>query len=154
MKLQEYWDTLEAWIRDERIGRRAYVHVNVINGLIGFAAIFTPFLILLFLPDFQSDFLTIPFSAIGICAAIVMIIVYIGSSIARLRDIGVSPNWFVLGLVPYVNIFFFLAMALKEGKVARNRATRGKKKERGAKPDEESAPETPAESAEPAPVEA
>lgn len=140
MALQRYWDTLEAWVRNRRIGRKKYVRVNVISGLVGFAVIFVPLLLLVFLPDFHSDFLTIPFTAISICAAIVMILVYIASSIARLRDLGFASNWFILGLVPYVNIAFFLVLALREGKVARSRAGRRPKRSEGTSQEADAAP--------------
>ena len=132
-ELQKGWDQLEGWIRSKRLGRRRYVEVNVFQALAGFAAVFAPFLAFLILPDFNSAFLMVPIAAIGIAAAIVMILIYIATSMARLRDIGVSPNWFLVGLVPYVNVIFFVILALTEGATAKKRREgkerEGKKKE-------------------------
>lgn len=122
--IQKGWKQLEKWIRKERIGRRRFVQVNVLSGLIGFTVIFTPFLIIFLLPDFDSDFLMFPIASVGIAVAIVMMLTFIATSMARLRDMGRSSNWFVLGLIPYINAVFFIALALTEGKIAKNRAKR------------------------------
>jgi len=121
LDLQEGWNRLERWVTRDRLGRRRYVEINVLTGVVGFSVILLPFLIILLLPDFNSDFLMLPVASVGIATAIVMILVYIASSIARLRDMGRSPNWFIAGLIPYVNVVFFLALAMVEGKIARSR---------------------------------
>ena len=54
--------------------------------------------------------------------AIIMVLVFIATSMARLRDMGRSVNWFILRLVPYVNAIFFIVLALTEGKLAKERA--------------------------------
>jgi len=120
LDLEEGWNYLERWITKDRLGRRRYLQINVIAGIIGFALILAPFLVLLMLPDFNSDFLMVPVAAVGIAVAIIMILIYIASSIARLRDMDRSTNWFIAGLVPYVNVLFFLALALIEGKLAKS----------------------------------
>jgi uncharacterized membrane protein YhaH (DUF805 family) len=124
--LQKGWNQLERWIRSERIGRRRYMQVVILTLILGFATILTPFLIILLLPDFDSAFLMVPIASVGIATAIVMILTYIAASIARLRDMGRSTNWFMAGLVPYLNVIFFMILALTEGKVARDRAAKEK----------------------------
>lgn len=115
----EGWKQLQKWILTERIGRRRYVQVVVLTAAIGFAVIIAPFLIFLVLPDFNSAFLLMPIAAVGIAVAIVMILIYCAASVARLRDMGRSSNWFVAGLIPYLNVVFFIVLALAEGKTAR-----------------------------------
>lgn len=122
------WRTLQRWIVNERLGRRRYVQVVVLTAIIGFAVILTPFLLFLILPDFDSDFLMLPIAAVGIAVAIVMILIYCAASVARLRDMGRSGNWFILGLLPYVNAIFFVVLALAEGKLAKERAAREEQK--------------------------
>lgn len=136
MDLEEGWNYLERWITQDRLGRRRYLQINVLAGVIGFALILLPFLFILFLPDFNSDFLMVPVAAVGIAVAIVMILIYIASSIARLRDMGRSTNWFIAGLIPYVNVLFFLFLALTEGKLAKARVRRPKKEEEATAPEE------------------
>ena len=68
--LQAGWDQLQAWVLTERLRRRQYLEVNVLNGIVGFSVILAPFLLFLILPDFDSGFLMIPVAAIGIAAAI------------------------------------------------------------------------------------
>jgi uncharacterized membrane protein YhaH (DUF805 family) len=127
--LQEGWNRLERWMKSDRIGRRHYVETNVFAGVAGFAIILFPFFILLLLPDFNSDFLMVPIASVGIATAIVMILVYIATSIARLRDMGRSTNWFIAGLVPYLNVLFFIVLAMTQGKLAKKRITlSGRKK--------------------------
>lgn len=121
------WKTLQKWVLNERLGRRRYVKVVVLTAVIGFAVILTPFLFLVLLPDFNSDFLMLPIAAVGIAVAILMILIYCAASVARLRDMGRSTNWFVLGLLPYVNAVFFVILALVEGKIARDRAAKERK---------------------------
>lgn len=122
--LQTGWKTLQKWVLFERLGRRRYVQVVVLTAALGFAAILAPFFILFVLPDFNSDFLMFPIAAVGIAVAIVMILVYCAASVARLRDMGRSTNWFVLGLLPYINAVFFIVLALVEGQIAKERAAR------------------------------
>lgn len=122
------WKTLQKWVLSERLGRRRYVQVVVLTAVIGFAVILTPFLLFLILPDFNSDFLMLPIAAVGIAVSIVMILVYCAASVARLRDMGRSANWFILGLIPYVNAIFFVVLALAEGKLAKERAARQESK--------------------------
>ena len=109
------WKTLQKWVLRERLGRRKYVEVVVLTAIIGFAVILTPFLVFLLLPDFNSDFLMVPIAAVGIAVAILMVLVYCAASVARLRDMGRSPNWFILGLLPYINAIFFVVLALAVG---------------------------------------
>ncbi|HEY0011149.1 MAG TPA: DUF805 domain-containing protein [Candidatus Paceibacterota bacterium] len=132
--LQEGWGHLERWIRTERLGRRRYVEAVVLTLVVGFATILTPFLFILLLPDFNSDFLMVPVASVGIAAAIIMLLVYIAASIARLRDMGRSTNWFVAGLIPYLNVIFFMVLALTEGKRSKERS--GRKPAREAKESE------------------
>jgi hypothetical protein len=123
MDIQEGWDQLQRWIRKDRLGRRRYVEINVLSGVVGFAVIFLPLVLVLLLPDFESsNYLMIPAAAVGIATAIIMLLVYIATSIARLRDMGNSTHWFIVGLVPYLNVVFFVALAFKEGKLSRARA--------------------------------
>jgi|GEM_PF-6662901 len=114
--LEEGWRKLQGWILKERLGRRKYVEIVILTALVGFAVILSPFLLIFLLPDFNSDFLELPIAAVGIAVAIVMILVYCAASVARLRDIGYSSHWFILGLIPYVNVIFFVLLALAEGK--------------------------------------
>lgn len=114
--IAEGWKQLQSWILTERLGRRKYVHIVVLTAIIGFALILTPFLLFLVLPDFNSNFLMMPIAAVGIAVAIVMILVYCAASSARLRDMGRSTHWFIAGLIPYVNVVFFMILALTEGK--------------------------------------
>ncbi|MEA2701666.1 MAG: hypothetical protein QOE22_375 [Candidatus Parcubacteria bacterium] len=123
----ESWNQLQKWILSERLGRRRYVQTVVLTSLLGFALILTPFFIFFALPDFDSDFLTLPIAAVGIAVAILMVLVYCAASVARLRDMGRSTNWFVAGLIPYLNVLFFIVLALTEGKAARDRAARKQK---------------------------
>ena len=125
--VQEGWKQLQNWMLKERLGRRRYVEVVILTALAGFTVIFSPFFIIFLLPDFNSDFLELPIAAVGIAVAIVMILVYCAASVARLRDIGYSSHWFILGLIPYVNVIFFVLLALAEGKVAREKAKKEKK---------------------------
>ncbi|HEY4489452.1 MAG TPA: DUF805 domain-containing protein [Candidatus Paceibacterota bacterium] len=125
--VQEGWKQLQNWILKECLGRRRYVEVVILTALAGFTVIFAPFFIIFLLPDFNSDFLELPIAAVGIAVAIVMILVYCAASVARLRDIGYSSHWFILGLIPYVNVIFFVLLALAEGKVAREKAKKEKK---------------------------
>ena len=130
MDIQEGWNQLQDWIRGERLGRRRYVEINVLSGVIGFAIILLPLLLVLLLPDFKSSYyLTIPAAAVGIATAIIMLLIYIATSIARLRDMGNSTHWFVLGLIPYINVIFFIVLAFREGEQSR---LRGKKEEAAA----------------------
>ena len=121
LEITEGWKQLQKWILKERLGRRRYVQVVVLTAVIGFAVILTPFLIFLILPDFNSDFLDLPIAAVGIAVAILMILIYCAASVARLRDMGRSTHWFVAALVPYLNVIFFIVLAMTEGKVARDR---------------------------------
>jgi uncharacterized membrane protein YhaH (DUF805 family) len=116
------WKTLQKWVLSERLGRRRYVQIVVLTAIIGFAVILAPFLLFLILPDFNSDFLMLPIAAVGIAVAILMVLIYCAASAARLRDMGRSTNWFVLGLIPYVNALFFMVLALTEGKTAKKKA--------------------------------
>jgi len=43
-------------------------------------------------------------------------IVYIKICIRRVRDIGIAQNWWILAIVPLINIPFFLYLVLKKGK--------------------------------------
>lgn len=113
------WKTLQKWVLTERLGSRRYVQVVVLTAVIGFAVILTPFLLFLVLPDFNSDFLTLPIAAVGIAVAILMILVYCAASAARLRDMGRSINWLILGLIPYVNVVFFVILAFADSKDAK-----------------------------------
>lgn len=124
--IEQGWKILQKWVLRERLGRRRYVQVVVLTAIVGFAVILTPFLLFLFLPDFNSDFLMLPIAAVGIAVAIVMILIYCAASVARLRDMGRSSNWFVLGLIPYVNAVFFMVLALVEGKIAKESAKKEK----------------------------
>ena len=123
------WKTLQKWVLSERLGRRRYVQVVVLTAVIGFAVILAPFLLFALLPDFNSDFLMLPIAAVGIAVAILMVLIYCAASAARLRDMGRSTNWFVLGLIPYVNTVFFVVLALAEGNLAKDRAARREKEE-------------------------
>ena len=116
--VQDGWKQLQGWILKERLGRRKYVEVVILTALAGFAVILAPFFLIFILPDFNSDFLEVPIAAVGIAVAIIMILVYCAASVARLRDIGYSSHWFVLGLIPYLNVIFFVLMALAEGKLS------------------------------------
>ncbi|HEX8591294.1 MAG TPA: DUF805 domain-containing protein [Candidatus Paceibacterota bacterium] len=126
MDLQEGWDQLQKWMRKDRLGRRRYVEINVLSGVIGFAVILLPLLVVLLLPDFESsNYLMIPAAAVGIATAIIMLLIYIATSIARLRDMGNSTHWFVAGLIPYINVVFFIILAFREGKASRLRTKKG-----------------------------
>src|SRR5690606_10437153 len=118
--IQEGWSTLQNWILEERLGRRKYVEVVVLTALTGFAVILAPLLLIFILPDFNSDFLEVPIVAVGIAVAIVMILVYCAASVARLRDMGKSSRWFVLGLIPYISVIFFVVLALAKGKAVQH----------------------------------
>lgn len=111
--------TLANWVQAERLGRRKYILVNVIFGIIGFGVIFVPYLFFLLLPDIDLTVLTIPLTILSVVAVIAMLIIFLGTSISRLRDMGVSRYWAIAGLIPYVNILFFMTLALTEGRVMR-----------------------------------
>lgn len=111
--------TLAHWVQAERLGRRKYILVNVISGITGFGVIFVPYLFFLLLPDIDLTILAIPLTILGVVAVIAMLIVFLGTSISRLRDMGVSRYWAIAGLIPYVNILFFMTLALTEGSAIR-----------------------------------
>lgn len=121
MDIREGWKQLQNWILEERLGRRRYVEVVVLTALAGFAVILAPLFLIFILPDFNSDFLEVPIMAVGIAVAIIMILIYCAASVARLRDMGKSTHWFVLGLIPYLNVLFFIVLALTEGKWAKEK---------------------------------
>lgn len=137
-RIEQFVRKLYAWARTERLGRRRYVLINVQNGIIGFLIAFAPLFIVFLLPDLKTEAPAFVTMLVAVFAAIGMLIVYSATSLARLRDMGAPPAWLIAGLVPYLNIVFFVWLAYTEGARAKEKrigagASAEEKKERKEK---------------------
>jgi VIT1/CCC1 family predicted Fe2+/Mn2+ transporter len=109
------------WILADRMGRRRYVRTVIKTGVIGFIVAFAPLFVVFLLPDIETEAPAFIATLIAVFAAAGMLIVYTAASIARLRDVRKHPGWVVAGLVPYLNIIFFVWLAFAEGERAKEK---------------------------------
>jgi hypothetical protein len=147
-RIESFARQLYAWAATQRLGRRRYIVTNVESGLIGFSVALAPLFIVFLLPDLRTDAPAFVTTLIAVFAAAGMVAVFVTTSLARLRDMGKHPAWLAAGLVPYVNIAFFVWLAFTEGELAREYRTgraeeslrQGSSDATGEAGDEEAAP--------------
>lgn len=56
-----------------------------------------------------------PMVALWVVLIVFSLVVYVKTSIRRVRDIGIARSWWVLAIIPLVNIPFFIFLCLKKG---------------------------------------
>lgn len=96
------------------IGRRRYVVANITAsfGLL----IVTSLLMSLLSSLFEDEpVILYPLIILYITSVVFALIVHIKTSIRRVRDIGIARSWWVLAIIPLINIPFIIFLCLKKG---------------------------------------
>jgi len=101
-------------LTQDRIGRRKFL-IAFLTAQWGL-----PLVVLLvmglFYVSFGEDSSLLFLPAIALFASLIFgVVVYIKISIRRVRDIGIAQGWWVLAIIPLINIPFFVYLCLKEG---------------------------------------
>lgn len=112
MNIKDVWNFLG--LTQNRIGRRRFLiaFFSAQWGLPLVAALLTGLFYLVFGED--SPILFLP--AIVFFASLIFgLVVYIKICIRRVRDIGIAQGWWVLAIIPLINIPFFIYLCLKKG---------------------------------------
>lgn len=110
--MKEIWQFLG--LTQNTIGRGRYFIANII------ASIGLPLAISLLTNSFSNLFenqpvILYPLIILFIGSIIFSLVVYIKTSISRMRDIGMAQIWWVFAIIPLVNIPFSIFLCLKRG---------------------------------------
>jgi len=101
-------------LTQETIGRGRYFVANITASL--GLPIAVSLLMSFFFSLFEDDpVILYPLLALFIASLVFSFVVYIKTSIRRVRDIGIARSWWVLAIIPLVNIPFFIFLCLKKG---------------------------------------
>ena len=128
MDIKDIWNFLG--LTQDRIGRRRFLiaFFSVQWGL----PLAVILLMGLFYLVFGEDNPILFLPAIVFFASLVFgLIVYIKICIRRVRDIGIAQSWWVLAIIPLINIPFFLYLVLNKGKAISNDHTANTSKTEG-----------------------
>lgn len=101
-------------LTQDAIGRGRYFVANIT------ASFGLPIVVSLLMSFFFSLFedepvILYPLLALFIVSLVFALVVHIKTSIRRVRDIGIAQNWWVLAIIPLVNIPFIIFLCLKKG---------------------------------------
>ncbi len=101
-------------LTQDTIGRGRYFVANIT------ASLGLPIVVSLLMVFFSSLFedepvILYPLLALFIVSLVFALVVHIKTSIRRVRDIGIAQNWWVLAIIPLVNIPFIIFLSLKKG---------------------------------------
>lgn len=100
-------------LTQERIGRRRFL-IAFLTAQWGLPLAVILVMGLFYLVHGESPILFLP--AVALFASLVFgLVVYIKISIRRVRDIGIAQSWWVLAIIPLVNIPFVIFLCLKKG---------------------------------------
>ena len=103
-------------LTEDRIGRRRFL-IAFFSAQWGL-----PLVVLLVMGLFylvfgeDSSILFVP-AIIFFASLIFGFVVYIKISIRRVRDIGIVQGWWVLAIIPFINIPFFFYLCLKKSRI-------------------------------------
>ncbi len=113
MNIKDVWNFLG--LTQDKIGRRRFL-IAFFSAQWGL-----PLMVLLSMSLFYiifgegSPILFLP-SILFFASLIFGAIVYIKICIRRVRDIGIAQNWWVLAIIPLINMPFFVYLCVKNGK--------------------------------------
>lgn len=68
---------------------------------------------------YLASMLLLVLMALWIVSIIFTIVVNVKATIRRVRDIGIARNWWVLALIPFINLFFFIYLSLEKSGAGR-----------------------------------
>ncbi len=110
--LENIWQFLG--LAQNAIGRGRYFVANIT------ASLGLPIVVSLLMSFFFSLFedepiILYPLLALFIVSLVFALVVHIKTSIRRVRDIGIAQSWWVLAIIPIVNIPFAIFLCLKKG---------------------------------------
>lgn len=128
MNIKDVWNFLG--LTQDRIGRRRFLiaFFSAQWGLPLVAVLLTGLFYLVFGEDSPILFLPV---IVFFTSLIFGFIVYIKICIRRVRDVGITQGWWVLAIIPLINIPFFLYLVLKKGKTIDNDHTSNTSKTEG-----------------------
>src|SRR3989338_1327539 len=96
-------------LTQDTVGRGRYFVANI-------AATAPSLLLSLFFGLFENEpIILYPLVALFIASIVFELVVHIKTSIRRVRDIGISRSWWVLAIIPMINIPFVIFLCLKKG---------------------------------------
>lgn len=110
--LENIWQFLG--LAQDTIGRGRYFVANIT------ASLGLPIVVSLLMSFFFSLFedepvILYPLLVLFIASLVFALVVHIKTSIRRVRDIGIAQSWWVLAIIPLVNIPFVIFLCLKKG---------------------------------------
>jgi len=112
--MKKITDTIKNFfeINTGEMGRRRYFRINIISyAILAGLEIFAIFLLLPISEILAMIVFIMSFGWLFVCFYI-----FVASSMRRIVNIGRSPWYLLLLLVPFVQIFFFLYLFLQKGK--------------------------------------
>lgn len=100
-------------LTQETIGRGRYILANIAASVLPIAM--SLLMASLFILFEDEPVILYPLIALFIASFVFELVVHIKTSIRRVRDIGIAQNWWVLAIIPLVNIPFVIFLCLKKG---------------------------------------
>jgi uncharacterized membrane protein YhaH (DUF805 family) len=100
-------------LTQETIGRKRYFLANITLTVVLIAMYF----IMTALTD-GTTAISIPITILFLTLSVFGLAVYIKTSIRRVRDIGIARSWWILAIIPWVNILFFIFLCVKKGQAS------------------------------------
>jgi len=110
--LENIWQFLG--LAQDTIGRGRYFVANITASL-GLPIVVSLLMSFSFSLFEDEPIILYPLLVLFIASLVFALVVHIKTSIRRVRDIGVTQNWWVLVIIPLVNIPFVIFLCLKKG---------------------------------------